>query len=80
MNSKQLARLEYLDSIEGHIQTPAEKAEHAHLLRLQSEMRQAFETLRERGLQPTWAGGEYITAGNQIVRSLGDARRLVNCQ
>lgn len=80
MNAKQLARLAYLDDVE--FQTPAEEAEHAYLLRLQSEMQQAFETLREQGLQPTWVGGEFIIANLRdgaikIVRSLLDARRLV---
>lgn len=80
MNSKQLARLEYLDSIEGHLQTPVEEAEHAYLLRLHSDMRAAFELLADRGMHPTWVGGEYIMAGGRMVRSLNDAYSLVNCQ
>jgi hypothetical protein len=78
MNSKQLARLEHLDSVE--FQTPAEEAEHAHLLHLHSDICAAFALLTERDMQPTWVGGEYIMAGGCMVRSLSDARRLVNCQ
>lgn len=75
MNSKQLARLAHLDSVE--FQTPAEEAEHAHLLRLQSELRAAFALLDEHGLQPTWVGGEYILAAGCVVRSLSDAHRVL---
>lgn len=47
------------------------------LLRLQSDMRLAFERLSERGLRPVWVGGEYIVAnlpdgGIRTVRSLSD--------
>lgn len=78
MNRKQLGRLEYLDSVE--FQTPSEEAEHAHLLRLHSDMCAAFALLTERNMHPTWVGGEYIMAERCMVRSLSDARRLVNCQ
>ncbi len=44
MDSKQLARLEQLNDME--FMTPDEESEHRHLLRLQSELRHAFETLR----------------------------------
>lgn len=81
MTSKQLARLEYLNSIE--FTTPDEEAELRHLLRLQSEMQQAFETLREQDMRPTWVGGEYIIANlrdgaTRIVRGLPDALRLTH--
>ena len=81
MNSKQLARLEQLDGME--FMTSDEEAEHRHLLRLQSEMRQAFEKLREQGMRPTWVGGEYIIANpregvTKIVRGLPEALRLIS--
>ncbi len=81
MSSKQLARLEQLNGME--FMTFDEEAEHRHLLRLQSELRHAFETLREQGMHPTWVGGEYIVANlcdgvTKIVRSLPDALRLIS--
>ena len=81
MTSKQLARLEQLNGME--FMTSDEEAEHRHLLRLQSDMQQAFETLREQGMCPTWVGGEYIVANlrggaTRIVRGLPDALRLTH--
>ena len=80
MNSKQLARLEQLNGME--FMTSDEEAEHRHLLRLQSDMQQAFETLHEQGMRPVWVGGEYIVANlrdgaTRIVRGLPDALRLI---
>jgi hypothetical protein len=68
MNSQQIARLAYLDSVE--FQTPAEEAEHAHLLRLHSDMQQAFDVLTREGFHPTWVGGEHIVANVPSIRSL----------
>lgn len=80
MTSNQIARLEHLNGME--FMTSDEEAEHRHLLRLQSEMQQAFETLREQGMRPTWVGGEYVVANlcdgaTKIVRGLPDALRLI---
>lgn len=80
MTSTQLKRLEQLNGMEFH--TPDEEAEHRHLLRLESDMRRAFELLREQGMHPTWAGGKYIVANprdgvTKIVRGLPDALRLI---
>ena len=81
MNRKQLARLEHLNAWE--FLTFDEHAELCRLLRLQSDMRHAFERLSEQGLRPTWVGGEYIVANPpdgtaRTVRSLPDALRLVH--
>jgi len=80
MTATQLSRLEYLDQVE--FKTPAEDAELSYLLRLDSEMRQAFCALREQGMQPAWIGGEYIVANlasgkTAIVRNMLDASRLI---
>lgn len=76
MTPAQLTRLEQLDSIE--FKTPAEDAEHAYLLRLDSDMRSAFQLLQDRCMQPAWVGGQYITVGRAVVRSRIEAERLVN--
>jgi hypothetical protein len=48
MDSKQLARLEQLNSQEFF--TPWEDEEHRELLRLESDERRVYEALREQGI------------------------------
>ena len=78
MSPSQLSRLEYLNDME--FLTPDEHAEHASLLRMQSEMRQAFELLKESGMSPTWIAGEHIMVGNCTAQTLADAYRLTSCR
>jgi hypothetical protein len=74
MTPAQLARLECLDSAE--FLTPFEDEEHRHLLRLQSEMMQAFNVLEREGFRPTWIAGEHIIANVPGFRSLPGGRTV----
>lgn len=78
MSPSQLSRLEYLNDLE--FLTPAEHAEHSNLLRMQSEMRQAFEMLQDSGMSPAWVAGERIIVGTCTVQTLADALRLTSCR
>ena len=71
MTDSQINRLEHLRDIE--FLSPQEEQELRELLRLETEVRAAFEYLRDQGFAPAWNAGRSVVVGNREIHNIAQA-------